>query len=184
MAIYIRSRWKNKDTEHSLEEIAGALAVTAWRIAKDKAMNLHGERFVYQDDQQRLAVISEYLYFQVQVLDRLVYEALEPDGRELLIVQLALKLAEYIQENGTDLFGPGDYGKAFTAELNQRNREYGELRFTNQGPSYPMLRHLGVQIQQLMGEQEENRWVIDQVMDMDGWAIYQQIARTLQNLMS
>jgi hypothetical protein len=95
-----------------------------------------------------------------------------------------LKLAEYIQENSTDLFGPGEYAKTFTDGLNQRNSEYGQLHFTEAGPSYPMLRHFGYQIQQVMGKQDENRWVIDQVMDQDGGAIYKQIARTLQNLMS
>ncbi|KOR33110.1 hypothetical protein TI05_03020 [Achromatium sp. WMS3] len=184
MAVYIRSRWKNKENPHSLEEIAGALAVTAWRISKDKAMHLHGERFTYQNDQQRMDVITEYLYFQVHIVDRLVYDVLETKEREILIVQLALKLAEYIQDNSTDLFGIGDYKNNFITQLNQRNNEYAELSFSDQGPSYSMLRHLGYQIQKLMGEQAENRWVIDQIMDKDGGAIYQLIARTLQNLMS
>lgn len=131
-----------------------------------------------------MAVIIEYLYFQVHVLDRLVYDMLEADGRKLLIVQLVLKLAEYIQDNGTDLFGLGEYTTAFINELNERTREYEKLSFTEAGPSYPMLRHFGYQIQRVMGDQEENRWVIDQVMDLDGGTIYQQIARTLQNLMS
>ncbi|KOR29332.1 hypothetical protein TI03_02565 [Achromatium sp. WMS1] len=184
MAIYIRSHWKQKNKQRSLEEIAKALAVTAWRVAKDKAMHLHGEHFMYQDDQQRVAVIVEYLYFQVHILDRLTYQILDDDEREVLIAQFALQLAEYIQDNSTDLFGPGEYTKPFTHKLNQRSNEYGELSFTDAGPSYPMLRHLGYQIQQLMGEKDENRWVIDHVMDNDGGAIYKLITRTLKNLIS
>jgi hypothetical protein len=33
-----------------------------------------------------------------------------------------------------------------------------------------------------MGEGHENRWVIDQVMDKDGWDAYQQFSRAFRNL--
>jgi hypothetical protein len=44
------------------------------------------------------------------------------------------------------------------------------------------LRHLGFEIQQLMGEQEENRWIIDQVMDKDGWDAYKRFAKAFGDL--
>ena len=63
MALRIKSHWHDDGTERSLEEIAGALAFISWRIAKDKAINLHGQDFVYESDRQRFAVIAEYLVF-------------------------------------------------------------------------------------------------------------------------
>jgi hypothetical protein len=44
------------------------------------------------------------------------------------------------------------------------------------------MRHLGYEIQQIMGESQENRWVIDQVMDRDGVEIDREIRRSLRNL--
>lgn len=183
MALRIKSHWHDEDAERSPEETASALAFIAWRIAKDKAINLHGERFIYETDEQRMAVIREYLYFLVQIVDRMAHTRLEDDTRRALIVQLALKLAGHMQENSEDLFGPGDYGKPFIDGLNARSGEYAELNFDDDGPSYPFLRHLGYRVQQEMGDREENRWVIDQVMDKDGWEAYRQLSRAAGDLL-
>ncbi len=183
MALRIKSHWYDEDAERSAEETAGALAFIAWRVAKDKAMNLHGERFIYESDLQRVAVIAEYLYFQVQIIDRMAHSRMPDEARKELVVQLALKLAGHMQENSHDLFGPGDYGKPFITGLNARSAEYADLSFDDEGPSYPFLRHLGYRIQKVMGEREENRWVIDQVMDKDGWEVYKQLVRAAYDLL-
>lgn len=182
MAIRIKSQWYNEDTERSLEEIAGALAFNAWKLAMDKAITLHGANFIYDSDRQRLDVISEYLIFQIQVVDRMVHRSLEQEERQKLITALAMRLAGHMQENGSELLGAGDYGKALIALLNQRSQEYSELGFGDDGPSYPFMRHLGYEIQQHMGSSQENRWVIDQVMDKDAPEVYRHIKQILRNL--
>ena len=182
MAVRIKSQWHDEDAERSLEEIAGAIAFNGWRIAMDRAINLHGVQFIYDTDQQRLAVIAEYLIFQVQIVDRITHDRLDSEGRRTLITSLALRLAEHMQENGSELLGPGDHGTTFIERLNRRSVEYAELGFTDEGPSYPFMRHLGFEIQQIMGASQENRWVIDQVMDKDGPEVYKQLKRILRNL--
>jgi hypothetical protein len=182
MALRIKSHWHQDDADRSLTDIAGAIAFIAWRIAKDKAINLHGERFVYGGDEQRLAVIREYLYFQVQVVDRMAHAMLDDRDRRTLIVTLARKLAGHMQENSQDLLGRGDYGTPFIEGLNARGAEYSTVGFTDEGPSYPFLRLLGHEIQSVMGEDEQNRWVIDQVMDKDGWDVYKQLSRAVRDL--
>jgi hypothetical protein len=182
VAIRIKSRWWNDEAERSLPEIASALAFIAWRAAMEKAINLHCERFLYETDSQRLAVIQEYLVFLIQIADRLAHGILGDEDRRTLITTLARKVIEHVQDNSQDLLGPGDYGRPFIDLLNARSDEYAELKVTDDGPSYPFLRHLGYEIQCIMGEKEENRWVIDQVMDKDGWDAYRQFARAFQNL--
>lgn len=182
MALRIKSRWHDDGQERSLEEIAGAIAFISWKIALDKAINLHGENFVYESDEQRIDVISEYLCFQVQLVDRITYDMLDAEGRQTLITRLALRLAAYMQDNGQDLFGPGEYHQAFIERLNQRSAEYAELGYTEDGPSYPFLRHLGYEIQGIMGRTDENRWVIDQVMDRDGPEVARQLKRAVLDL--
>jgi hypothetical protein len=183
MAVRIKSHWYNEDAQRSLADIAGTLAYIAWRVALDKAISLHGQRFVYGSDTQRLGVIREYLYFQLQLVDRLTHARLDDKDRRTLVVGMALKLAGHVQDNSQDLLGAGDHGKAFIAGLNGRSDEYAEFRLTDSGPSYPFLRHLGHEIQAIMGNQEENRWVIDQVMDKDGADVYRQIARAVGELL-
>jgi len=186
VALRIKSRWHDDDASRSLEEIAGALAFIAWRIAKDKAINLHGQDFVYASDEQRMAVIVEYLIFQLQIVDRLAVQRLELEEqtRRELILTLAKKLAGHVQDNSADLFGPGDYVQPFIRKMNQRGAEYSEFSYKEDGPSYPFLRHLGYEVQQVMGEEGENRWVIDQVMDQDGHEMDRQLRRAVEDLFS
>ncbi|QIK37093.1 hypothetical protein GWK36_02715 [Caldichromatium japonicum] len=183
MALHLKTRWKDETRDRSLGDVASALAAVAWRIALAKAINLHCERFVYRDDAQRLAVIQEYLAFLLQVADRLAFEALAEAERRALIVEFAKRLCAHVQDNGEDLLGPGDHAAAFLARLNERSDEYAEFQLTDEGPSYAFLRHLGHTIQTLMGEADENRWVIDQVMDKDGWEAYQDFRRAYRNLL-
>jgi hypothetical protein len=182
MALRIKSHWWNDEAERSLPEIASALAFIAWRLSVDKAINLHCERFVYEDDRQRMAVIQEYLIFLIQIADRRAHDIMGQDDRRALITDFAKKVTQHVQENSEDLFGPGDYGSAFIDTLNGRSAEYAQFKLADDGPSYPFLRHLGYEIQSLMGREEENRWVIDQVMDKDGWDAYKQFSRAFGNL--
>lgn len=184
MALRIKSRWHDDDADRSLEEIAGALAFISWRIAKDKAINLHGADFVYETDEQRVAVIVEYLIFQLQIVDRIAHDRLElsDDDRRQLVITLAKHLAGHLQDNCVDILGPGDYVKPFVEKMNQRGTEYAEFSYGNDGPSYPFMRHLGYEIQQVMGETQANRWVIDQVMDRDGVDVNREISRAIDNL--
>lgn len=184
MALRIKSRWHDDDAERSLDEIAGALAFISWRIAKDRAINLHGQDYIYDSDEQRFAVISEYLIFQLQIVDRLASMTLQlnDEDRQKLVVTLARHLAGHLHDNSADIFGPGDYVNPFIEKLNQRGSEYAEFNYTDEGPSYPFMRHLGYEIQQIMGESQENRWVIDQVMDRDGIEINREIKRAVTNL--
>ena len=102
MALRIKSRWHDDDQERSLDEIAGALGFIIWRIAKDKAINLHGQDYVYETDEQRFAVITEYLIFQLQIVDRLALLQLElsDEERRKLVMTLARHLAGHLHEIG------------------------------------------------------------------------------------
>jgi len=182
MALRIKSHWWNDESDRSFAEIGSALAFIAWRISVDKAITLHCERFVYRDDAQRLAVIQEYLIFLVQVADRLAHGMLDDGQRRELVTAFAKKLVEHVQDNSQDLLGPADYGTPFLARLNARSGEYAEFQLDEEGPSYSFLRHLGFEIQTLMGRKEENRWIIDQVMDKDGWDAYKRFAKAFRDL--
>ena len=185
MALRIKSHWHGEE-ERSLGEIAGALAFISWRLAQEHAINLHGESFVYRDDQQRLDVISEYVIFELQIIDRMAHDVLELDDEERrqLIIPLATKLAELVQDNAEDLLGPGDHKAVFYGKLNERGAEYAEFAYGEDGPSYPFMRHLGYEMQQIMGSEGENRWVIDQVMDKEGPEVDRQLRKAVINLFS
>ncbi len=182
MALRIKSHWNLEEAQRALPEIASALAFIAWRLALDKAIQLHCARFLYRDDAQRLSVIQEYLIFLVQIADRLAAERMDQEARRILITSLVKQLIAHWQENAEELLGPGDHGRRFVEQLDERSEEYADFRMTEEGPSYPFLRHLGFSIQTWMGEAGENRWVIDQVMDKDGYEAYRDFASAFDNL--
>ena len=184
MALRIKANWHDENAQRSLDEIAGAIAFNAWRIAKDKAINLHGEDFVYDSDEQRFGVIREYLVFQLQIVDRIARDRLELDdaSRRELVVATAKHMAKHLHDNSVDIFGPGEYVGAFVRLINERGAEYAEFGFGEDGPSYPFMRHLGYEIQQIMGSEGENRWVIDQVMDKDGVEVFKSLSRAVGSL--
>lgn len=190
MALRIKSRWteraKLKHTEQMHKENAQALAFIFWRIALDKAKNLHGERFVYDDDVQRLKVIGEYLAMLLQVADRMAFARMDEEDRNAFVNFLALRLADHLQDNAQDLFGPGDYRSAFISMLNQRAEGYSETQFSpEEGASYGFLHYFGSGVQKIMNaSHHENRWVIDQVMEIDGPDAVDKATKAVEDLFS
>jgi hypothetical protein len=121
-----------------------------------------------------------------QHIDRLALTELELNDRDRqqLVVTVAKHLAGHLNDNSIDIFGPGDYIAPFIDILNRRGAEYAEFNFNDDGPSYPFMRHLGFEIQPLMGESPQNRWVIDLVMDKDGVDVYEKLSRASMDLLA
>ncbi len=182
MAVRTRNRWHEDDKSRSPKEIAGLLAANCWKVATDKAVNLHQKRFVYRDDKQRLDVIGEFLIFQAIIIDRLIYKQINNQQRGELITELVVKMASHIAENSTNMLGAGDYQATFIDVFNQRTGEYAECQFDPESMNYPFIRCLGAEMQRLMGESLDNHWVIDQVMDVDAGEISKLIQRNLRQM--
>lgn len=186
MALRIKSRWPkrrlNTVTDEMLAENAVALAFIAWRMSLEYARNLHGEGFDYLSDHERIGVITEYVAFFVQCADRLVHERLNARQRSVFVNALGARLADQIDDNLNDIAGPGAYRQPFIALLNRRLADYATLTFTDE-PGYDNLRYFGKSILALMGESQTNRWVIDQIMDIDGPQAFEKLSDALKNLL-
>jgi hypothetical protein len=184
----IKSTWhqsdRNATSEKTLEDNAGALAFITWRVALETAKDLHREGYHYESDQQRVSVIAELVAFLVQVADRLAYDSLDDDDRHTFVNALARRLGDQIQDNLTDLFGPGDYRSPFIETLNERLSEYADLSFSDGKPGYDFLRYLGSRVVAIMGDDQTNRWVIDQIMDISGPEAVSQVSKSMGNLFS
>jgi hypothetical protein len=174
---------RNPGADKSLQDAAGALAFNLWRLAVEKAKNLHGEDYFYRTDGQRIAIICEFLAYMIQVTDRLAHERLDDESRFLLINTLGMKVADHVQDNAVDLFGPGDYRLGFINNLNVRSLAYAEFGFGADGPSHHFTQHLGIRTQAIMGDSQMNRWVINQVMEIDAPELYQKTRKALDSLL-
>jgi hypothetical protein len=183
----IKSTWhhsgRNETRDKTFDDIASALAFILWRVALEGAKDLHREQYDYRSDQQRAAVIAEFLAFLVQVSDRLVYERLDDEDRATLINFLGLRLADHMQDNLVDLFGPGDYRPSFIATLNERLEDYSGFNFRAEEPGYDFLRYFGDRVLRVMGTDQTNKWVIDQIMDQAGPDAVKHVRKALPNLL-
>jgi len=179
----IRDRWSKQGRTPSLEDNAVALAYICWQVALSSTKNLHEQAFDYRHDQQRVAVIQEYLAFLVHSCDRLASESMTSGERKVFLDRLAGECARHLQRNTEDVLGPGNYSSPFIDIINARNRAYAQCTFERGEPGYALRRAFGNQIQQLMGQDQTNRWVIDQVIDIDSQESFAQIKRSMQNIL-
>lgn len=188
VAIRIKNKWhrsqRNRPTPKSLEDSAGALAFIGWRIALDKAQNLNREGFRFDSDIERVGVISELVAFEIQVADRLAYEFLNDDDRALFINALGQRFADHMQDNLSELDGPRNYRDPFIALLNERLDDYAKLTFSNGEPGFDFLRYLGAKVLGVLGDDQTNRWVLDQVVAVEAPEIAEKIGASVFNLLS
>ena len=184
MAIRIKSNWsKTVKRQKTSEDIASALSYISWKLSLDKARNLHGEDFDYSSDHQRIAVIVEFMSFQVHLVDRLLFLDKRKDDYRMAVMNILGKQSSRImQENCEDLFGIGNYKKGYINTLNLRSEEYSTYEFTNGGSNYSIYRHLAKKIQDAMGTSQTNKWVMDQIVDIDAVEICKKIIDVYNSL--
>ncbi len=188
MAIRLKSKWhrseRNRPAPKTLEDHASALAFIAWRLALEGTRGLHREGFDLPSDRERVGVISEFVAFQVQLADRLAYERLDDADRAVLVNALGHKLADHMQENVTDIAGPGAYRAPFIALLNRRSSAYARLNFENGEPTFEFVRYFACCVLEAMGENQTNRWVLDRIISLDAPEVAEKFTRSLDVVLS
>ena len=188
MALRIKSRWHNSGRHITLskavDEHASALAFIIWRLSLDGARDLHGEGYEYLSDYERIGVITEFVAYLVQLTDRLAHGPLDDESRDVLVNALAHRLADQMQDNLCDIAGPGNYRAPFIKALNARLKSYSSTSFDAEtGPGFDGLRLFGARVLEIMGETQTNRWVIDQIMQIDGPDLFDKLRPAFANLL-
>jgi hypothetical protein len=181
MKLRIRNTFKNRDNA-TLEEKANVLAYNIWQISLAGAKNLHEENYLFENDAQRVGVIREYLVFMVHVADRMVYDKLDETERTTFVNVLAQYTAKQIQRNTEEIAGPGEYKANYLATINDRFNEYSHGSFEDGKPGYSLLRMFGENVRQIMGDDQTNKWTIDQIMDVDGPLLVGKMADSLNSI--
>ena len=185
MTIRIKSKWsKTVKRDKTSEDFASAMSYIGWRLALDKARNLHGEDFEYTSDHQRISVIVEFMSFQVHIADRLLFSDEHSDKFRIEVMnKIGSHSARTMQENCEDLFGAGDYKTGYIKTLNLRSSEYSDYDFSPGEANYSIFRHLAKKIQDAMGSSQTNKWVMDQIVDIDAVEICKKFIEVYNSLM-
>lgn len=179
----IKKGWSQKDRARSPEDIGSAISFNIWQISGQGVLDLENEGFQTDTASQRLDVITEYVAYLVQIVDRSLFEGFDLDHRKGLITATGLHLASIMQDNRQDTDGTGDYTTDFLKILNSRIGEYSNCQLDEkEGPSFVFLRLLGDHVTAQMGEKDA-KWITSYVIDIVGKKMYDDIARVLPGLL-
>ncbi len=178
----VRSKWSKKDKTHTVEDIAGALAFIAWRIAGNAVLNMENHDYATETQSQRLDIIGEILIFTLHIIDRMTIDRFSPEERQRFMAELALKSAKHMQDNRRDVDGSGEYKQAFIDILNQRFDEYSKCAYSaDDGASFVMRRLFGDHVTKLMGAKHQ-KWVTAQIIDIEVPDMCRTLDKSLPNL--
>lgn len=176
----VNTRW-SKGKPRSVDDVASVLAFNAWRIACNGVLNLENEGFQTDTQHQRLTVIGEFLVFLVHSADRRVYGHMDDERRRTLIQSLAGYLMTTWEDNARDASDKVPSRAEFVVRLNQGMDEYADLPFTEEGPGFSYLRLFAEHVASAMGPRD-NRWILEQVMDIEAPEAIDVLDKLLQTL--
>ena len=97
---------------------------------------------------------------------------------------LADLVARHYQTNVEGVSGSGDYRTSLLDLMNTRFEEYAKGKFEDGEPGYAARRLLGNMVQDIMGNSQTNRWVIQQVVDIDAPDAASQLRQSVSRLFS
>lgn len=161
----VKTRWR-KQGERTLAERAGVIGANVWKVSLEIFRHMEREGFRFGSDRLVTDVLAEFIAFQVQLADRAVYGRVGDEQRAALLGEVVGHLAVTMDNNQRDLFGPGEYRKAFIDLLNTRFGEYAGFDYADGEPGYACLRFFATKVSDAMAA-GDNKWVVEQVMEIE-----------------
>ena len=183
MTVRTKGKFHNKSRPKTLEEIAGAVGMTAWKLAQTTTNRMYSDGFNFSSNEQILNVISEFLAFIIQLTDRLSYDKMSDEQRQRFVGALAKHLIRTWIENMQIEVGEGEHQAAIIDTLNQRMEAYAEFGFSDGEPSYHARRYFGSCVDAVMGG-ENNKWVIEQIVDVESPVVIKTLKKNLDDLLA
>ncbi len=164
----VRSQWFKNGRPKSPEEIAGAVAFIAWRIAQNALKNTRLAHFDVAVGNQYFDFLREFLIFLIQVADRIAYRQFDWNVRVKFTSTLSHRVAETLAENQAELLGGllVDIKADFIRRLNQCADDYAGFEYDSQSLNFAFVRYLGHTMQQVMDARDQ-QWIIDQMMSIE-----------------
>lgn len=182
--IRIKSNWFKAGREHGPEELAGAVAFVASRMADNAVKNTRKADFEIAVGPQYFAFLAEFLIYAIQVADRIAYRMLSAEDRITFTGTLANRVGDTYAENESRLLG-GDIRECkqrFIEQLNRQADGYADFDYGEDGPSYNFTRYLGYCMDGIASE-KDNGWIIDQMITVEAPEAAEAIEKTFRNLL-
>jgi hypothetical protein len=182
--LRIKSQWFKPGKEKTPQELAGAVAFNAWRIAENSLRNMRRADFELEVGAQYFHFLAEFLIFLIQVADRIAYLRFSAEFRAAYTTELAQRIAANLAENKERLLGGcmDAHKREFIEKLNQRAGEYAEFEYGNDGASFSFLRYLAHCMGEVV-EERDSHWVTGQIMTTEGPAAVELLEKNMRGLL-
>lgn len=177
----IKTRWRKKGPR-SLADRAGVIGANVWKLALEFFKHLEKEGFRFGSDRLVTNVLTEFIAFLVQLVDRAVYGRVVEAERATLVAEVVRHLAATMENNQHDLFGPGEYRKPFIDAMNARFGEYAEFEYREGEPGYACLRFFASRVAEAMAG-SDNRWVVEQMIDIEAPEMVRLVIKLVEQTM-
>jgi len=180
----IVSKWQEGLAPDDAGKIGEALAFNTWKIAVKSVRSMQDERLYFVSKSQGLLVMAEFMIFAVHIADRLAHNNMTEPDRGRFIKTMADRCIDVLVDNRRELQGPaGDYRDSFVKAFNVRLNDYAEFDFDpGTGPGFKFYRYLGENISRIMGDDQNNKWAIDQVVEIEGPDVYESLRKSMETL--
>lgn len=179
----LRKAWHSTARAHRVEEVGQALAVSAWKVARESVQNLLAADFDFEGETHRFAILEEWLAFLIHVTDHLAERHMDDLKRARLIKTMALRLAETVEDNVEDRVGSAQARERFIDRVNATGRDYAECVMQGEMPGMNFLRCLGAGVCHAAPE-IDRRWLMEQVVEVEAPQAVKPYIRSALSLMS
>lgn len=174
----VKTRWR-KSGPRTLAERAGVIGANVWKVAVEIFRHMEKEGFRFLGDRMVSDVVAECIAFELQLVDRAVHGRLPAEDRAALMQELAGHVAHTFENNQVDLFGPGEYRRAFIDLLNARFDVYSTFAYDGSRPGFECLRYFASQVAEVMAP-AQNKWVLEQVLEVEAPEMARLMARLVE----
>lgn len=180
----VKSHWFKTQSPKSPEEVAGAAAFIAWRIAVNALKQARQATFDIDIGTQYFNYLAEFLIFLLQASDRLLDTRYSWNIRGRFINAMANKMAEDWAENQVELMNGhfADLKAGFIQRLNERGDGYAEHPFAENEENFGFLRYFGHCLTQHMNANDQP-WILDRTMTVEAPEALTTLTRALRNLL-
>lgn len=180
----VNSRWFKAGTERSADEIGGAAAFIAFRIARNAQNRLRKAGFALPADSTYFAVLAELLACLVCAADRVAQQRGDAGWRVAFVTALANRAGAILADNAAELLGGEDAARRkerFIALVNARAVDYAACGWRD-GPDYAFLRCAGHRVGDAMAPGERT-WAVPQMIEIEAPEAIATLQRALRGLL-
>lgn len=181
----VKASWFRAQGARPPEEVAGAAAFIAFRVAHNMLKGMRKAGFDIDAGPAYFDFLSEALAFAIQVSCRVAYARLPEDNRLAFATALARRAADHLAENQAELLGAQSSTEAkaaFIERLNRRFAEYADFGFGADGPDFAFLRYFASLVSERVPE-KDRRWTHDQVIAIEGPQAAATLAKGIASLL-